>query len=326
MKRREFITLLGGATATWPLAAGAQQPARPVVGIVEPGSLETSRERVAAFLQGLKESGYVDGQNVIIEYRWANTQIDRQPELVADLVRRRVNVIAVFGNAGAMAAKETSTIPTVFYTASDPVELGLVASLNRPGGNLTGATGLGAELAPKRLELLHELIPTAKMIGLLLNPTNPTSTEPQSRDLDPAARLLGLQLHILYASAERDFDTVFATLVQQHADGLAIGADAFLSSRGEQLAALTVRHALPAIAGSREFAAAGGLMSYGGRSADQYRVVGIYAGRILNGEKPADLPVQQATKVELIINLKTAKALGLSVPQLLLGRADEVIE
>jgi putative tryptophan/tyrosine transport system substrate-binding protein len=325
MRRREFITLLGGA-AGWPLAARAQQRAMPVIGIVEAGSLETSRERVTAFLQGLKESGYVDGQNVVIEYRWANAQNEQQAELVADLVRRRVNVIVTLGNPGSLAAKETTTIPTVFYSASDPVELGLVASLNRPGGNLTGATGLGAELAPKRLELLHELIPAAKVIGLLLNPTNATSTEPQSRDLEAAARLLGLQLHILYASAERDFDTVFATLVQQHADGLVIGADAFLSSRGEQLAALTVRHALPAITGSREFAAAGGLMSYGGRSADQYRLVGVYTGRILKGEKPADLPVQQATKVELIINLKTAKALGITVPQLLLGRADEVIE
>jgi putative tryptophan/tyrosine transport system substrate-binding protein len=326
MRRRDFISLLGGAAATWPLAARAQQRAMPVIGIVEAGSLETSRERVTAFLQGLKESGYVDGQNVVIEYRWANAQNEQQAELVADLVRRRVNVIVTLGNPGSLAAKETTTIPTVFYSASDPVELGLVASLNRPGGNLTGATGLGAELAPKRLELLHELIPAAKVIGLLLNPTNATSTEPQSRDLEAAARLLGLQLHILYASAERDFDTVFATLVQQHADGLVIGADAFLSSRGEQLAALTVRHALPAITGSREFAAAGGLMSYGGRSADQYRLVGVYTGRILKGEKPADLPVQQATKVELIINLKTAKALGITVPQLLLGRADEVIE
>jgi putative ABC transport system substrate-binding protein len=327
MERRAFITLLGGAAA-WPLAARAQQP-MPVIGFLSSYSPDAfGQYLVAAFRQGLKETGNFEGRNVTIEYRWAENQYDRLPTMAAALVRRQVAVIAVPGSTpGVLAAKAaTTTIPIVFWIGFDPVAAGLVASLARPGGNLTGVTSLNVELVPKRLELLHELLPTATIVGLLVNPTSPTLAEPTTRDLQAAARTLGLQLHVLHASAERDFDPVFATLTQLRAGALVIGPDPFFNSRSEQLAALTVRHAVPAIYQYREFAAAGGLMSYGGSFTDPARQVGVYTGRILKGDKPADLPVQQSTKVELFINLKTAMALGLTLPLSLLGRADEVFE
>jgi putative ABC transport system substrate-binding protein len=325
MKRRAFITLLGGGAA-WPLAAHAQQPAMPVIGYLNSGSPDLDANLGRAFRQGLGETDYVDGRNLAIEYRWAEDQIDRLPALAADLVRRQVTVIyASGGSSPALAAKAaTTTIPIVFRIGADPVEVGLVASLNRPGGNVTGVSLLNVEVGPKRLELIHELVPRAA-IALLVNPTEPLA-ETQLKDARAAAGTLGLQLHVLYASTEREFDAVFATLAQLRAGGLAIGAGPSLARRIEQLAALTVRHAVPAIHEFREFAAAGGLMSYGTNITDSSRLAGVYAGRILKGEKPADLPVQRSTKIELIINLKTAKALGIAVPQLLLGRADEVIE
>jgi putative tryptophan/tyrosine transport system substrate-binding protein len=327
MRRREFIRLLGGAAATWPMAARAQRPAMPVIGLLGAGSQESDAFRVTAFRQGLYEVGYAEGQNVMIEYRWAEGQYDRFPTLVADLVRRQPAVLVTGSTPAARAAKAaTTTIPIVFSIASDPVQLGLVASLNRPGGNLTGVTYLGVEVGSKRLELLHELVPAAKIMALLINPTSPSLAEPESRDAQTAARALGLQLHLLHASTERDLDAVFATLLQLRADALVIGNDAFFVSRSKQLAALAIRHAVPAISAYREFAEAGGLMSYGGSLAAAFRLQGIYTGRILKGEKPGDLPVQQATKVELVINLKTAKALGLTVPLTLQVAADEVIE
>jgi ABC-type uncharacterized transport system substrate-binding protein len=326
MKRREFITLMGGAAAAaWPIRARAQQPAMPVIGWLGVGSLG-SNALSPAFRQGLSEAGYIEGRNVAIEYRWAENQFDRLPALAADLVRREVTVIIAPAIRPALAAKAaTTTIPIVFSTSSDPVQFGLVASLSRPGGNLTGVTSLSGEVGPKRLELLHEAVPAAALISLLLNPTNPV-TEAFRRDQQAAASILGLRLHVLYASAERDIDAAFATLVQLRAGGLVIGQDAFFISRIEQLAALGLRHAVPTIYQSRDFVAAGGLMSYGGGGTDLGRQAGVYTGRILKGEKPADLPVQQATRVELAINMKTAKALGLTFPLTLLGRADEVIE
>jgi putative tryptophan/tyrosine transport system substrate-binding protein len=328
MRRREFITTLGGAAATaaWPLAARAQQPAIPVIGFLGSGSRE-SDVRVSSFRQGLSETGIVEGRNAAIEYRWAEGQHDRLPALAAEMVRLHVAVIITTSTPGALAAKAaTREIPIVFYIGVDPVEVGFVASLNRPGGQLTGVTNFGVKLGPKQLELAHELVPTATTMALLVNPTSPTLAEPQTRNMQVAARMLGLKLHVLHASADRDFDTVFATLAQLKAGALMIGTDTFFYSRSEHLAALTMRHGVPAIYQYREFAAAGGLMSYGTTIADAYRQVGIYAGKILQGAKPAELPVQQVVKVELIINLKAAKALGLSVPLPLLGRADEVIE
>src|SRR5215211_7789392 len=305
MRRREVITLLGGVAVGWPVAVRAQQPAMPVIGFLHSGSPGPYRRILAAFRQGLNEAGYVEGQNAAIEYRWAHGQYERLPALAAEAA--------------------TTTVPTVFTTAFDPVELGLVASLSRPGGNVTGASQLNVEIGPKRLELVRELIPTATIEGLLVNPTNPVARA-LSRDLEAAAPTLGLQLDILHASTERDIDDAFATLVQRRASALVIVADPFFVSQSEQLGALTLRHAVPSIFQYPEFVDAGGLMSYSGSNADSYRWAGNYSGRILKGEKPADLPVQQSTKVELIINLKTAKALGLVVPTTLLARADEVIE
>jgi putative ABC transport system substrate-binding protein len=326
MKRRDFITFLGGA-AVWPLTARAQQRSMPLVGYLSGRSRNTDTPFLTAFRNGLSETGYVEGRSVAIEYRWADGQYDRLPALAADLVRRQMAVIvAAGGSSPAQAAKATTTmIPIVFQTGDDPVELGLVASLNRPGTNLTGVTSLNTEVMPKRLELLHELVPTATIMAALVNSTSPNA-ETLSREAETAARTLGLQLHVVHATTERDFDTVFANLVQLRARGLVIGSDPFFAGRSEQLAALSVRHAVPTIFQYHEFAAAGGLMSYGGSLTDTYHLVGVYAGRILKGERPANLPVQQSAKVELIINLKTAKALGLTVPITLLGRADEVIE
>jgi putative ABC transport system substrate-binding protein len=326
MRRRAFITVLGSAAA-WPLAARAQQPAMPVIGFLDIGSPGPSAHLASAFREGLKQTGFVENENINIEYRWADGNYDRLLGMATDLVRNQVVVIAATGgNISALAAKAaTTTIPIVFVTGANPVQAGLVASLNRPGGNLTGVTSLGVELGPKRLELLHELVPKAAVIALLVNPAN-QSAEIQVRDIQAAARALGLELHVLHASSERDIDTAFATMSRLRTGALVISPEAFFNIRSGQLAALSVRHAVPAIYTYRAFAAGGGLMSYGGNITDSYRQVGVYTGRILKGEKPADMPVQQSAKVELIINLKTAKALGLTVPLSVLGRADEVIE
>ena len=327
MRRRDFITLLGGAAAVWPFAARAQQPGVPVVGFLNVASPEGYRPMVTAFRQGLQESGYVEGRNVAIEYRWAEGRSDRLPAMAADLVRRQVAVIAATTTPAALAAKAaTTTIPIVFETGGDPIQLGLVVSFNRPGGNVTGVSQLNTEVMPKRLELLHELLPTVTAIALLVNPANPALAEAVLRASRAAVQTLGLHLHVLNASAESDFDAVFANVTQLRAGGLVIGADAFFTSRQEQLAALALRHAVPAVYEYREFVTAGGLLSYGGSLPDSYRLAGVYSGRILKGEKPDELPVQQVTKVEMFLNLKTAKALGITVPLPLLGRADEVIE
>jgi len=327
MKRRDFITLLGGAAAVWPLAARAQQPAMPVVGFLNVESSEGYRPMAAAFRRGLAESGYVEGQNVAIEYRWAEGRGERLPAMAADLVRREVKVIVATTTPAALAAKTATTaIPIVFEIGGDPVALGLVASLSRPGGNVTGVTQLTTGLVPKQLEVLHEMLPTARVMALLVNPTQSATTEVETREAISAARTLGLELHILNASSETDFDGIFAKLIELRAGGLVISAAALFSGRSAQLGELTARHAVPAVYKQREFAAAGGLMSYGTNLVDSYRLVGVYTGRVLKGAKPADLPVQQATKVELFINLKTAKALGITVPLPLSGRADELFE
>jgi putative tryptophan/tyrosine transport system substrate-binding protein len=323
MNRRELL-LLGGALA-WPLAARAQQKAMPVIGFLNSGSLGTSPPNVAAFHQGLSEIGYVEGQNVAIEYRGAEGHYDRLPALAADLVGRKVNVIAALGLPAALAAKSaTTTIPIVF-SAGSPVENGLVASLARPGGNLTGLSIISSELMPKRLELISELVPQAGVIALLVNPNN-ENTERTTRDVEEAARAKRVQLDILKAGTESEIEAAFASLVQLHAGALAVQPDPFFEGRREQLLTLASRHVVPAIYVGREFAAAGGLISYGARFTSHFREVGIYVGRILKGEKPADLPVQQPTTFELVVNLKTAKALGLTVPPSILARADEVIE
>ena len=328
MKRREFITLLGGAAATWPIAARAQQPLMPVVGFLNAASAEGYTRQLTAFLKGLGEAGYVDGRNVTIEYRWADGRSDRLPAMAADLVQRQVAVIAATSTPAALAAKaSTTTVPIVFETGADPVRLGLVANLNRPGGNVTGVTNLIVEVAPKRLQMLHELVPMATSIALLINPSEPTAAETQSRDVLSAARNLGLELHVLNASSESDLDGVFAEVTKMRVGGLVIGGSPFFTSRTKQLGALALRHAVPTVYSYREFAMAGGLLSYGADITDAYHLVGNYIGRILKGDKPGDLPIQQATtRVEMYINLKTAKALGVSIPNTLIGRADEVIE
>ena len=324
MRRREFITLLGGAAA-WPFGARAQQSAMPVIGFLNSVSPTGFSAFLSAFQRGLNETGYFEGRNVTIEYRWAEGKYDRLPAVAADLVQRRVAVIVVNTAAAPVAKAATETIPIVFTTGEDPVKSGLVASLNQPGGNLTGVVSLNAEVGSKRMELLKELIPTATTVAILLNPANPIS-ESLWRDANAASRALGLQLLLLEAGAERELDAVFARLPQLRADALVIGADAFMSSRSVHLAALAASCSVPTISPYRAFVAAGGLMSYGGNNTDASRLAGAYAGRILKGEQPADLPVQQSTKVEFTINLKTAKALGLDVPPTLLARADEVIE
>jgi len=325
MRRREFVTLLGSAAATWPLAVRAQQPASPLIGFLNGGTPEGYADMVAAFHQGLKDQGYVGGDNVAIEYRWARGQYDLLPALVAELIQLKVAVI-VANSTPALAAKAaTTTVPIVFSAPGDPIEFGLVSSLNRPGGNLTGVSSWAAELGPKRLQLLHELVPNATIMAALINPKG-RNAEIQSREFTAAAAALGLQLHVLHASSEADFDRAFSTAAGLRAGGLVISADPLFNAGVERLADLAVRHATPTIYQYREFTAAGALMSYGGAIAENYRLVGIYTGRVLKGEKPGDLPVQLATKLELIINLKTAKALGLSIPPTLLALANEVIE
>jgi putative ABC transport system substrate-binding protein len=330
IRRREFITLLGGTAAAWPLAARAQQPAMPVVGWLSTRSPDVEGPLAAAFRKGLAETGYVEGRNVAIESHWAYGQADRLPALAADLLRRQVSVMTAAGG-GALVIQairaRNPTIPIVFSMASDPVQAGVVASFSRPTGNITGVSNLAIEVGPKRLELLHELVPQASSIALLANPIGGDAFPLQGlQELQAAAQTLGLKLHALRATSERDIDDAFAALPGLRAGGLVIETGPLFTTRMEQLAALTLRHRVPAIFPFREFAAAGGLASYGGNLAETYRLVGIYVGRILKGEKAADLPVQQVTKIELIINLKTAKALGIEVPPSLLARADEVIE
>jgi putative tryptophan/tyrosine transport system substrate-binding protein len=328
MKRRAFITLLGGAVAAWPRAVRAQQPAMPVIGFlsaVSPG--DAMRGRLAALRQALAEGGYVEGRNVAIEYRWAEGRFDRLPELAADLVRRQVSVMIVVSEPGALAAKAaTTTIPIVFGIAEDPVALGLVANIARPGGNLTGVNFLTGELVAKRMEVLRELIPAATRFGVLVNPGDPRRAEAVARDAQVAARSMERQVHVLKASTSGEIDEAFATFARERTDALFVAPDPFFTSRRVQFAIMAARHAIPASYAVREFAEVGGLMTYGTRLEDMYRQVGTYTGRILRGAKPADLPVVQSSKFELVINRQAAKALGLEVPERLLARADEVIE
>ena len=327
IRRREFIVALSSAAFGRPLTARAQQSSLPKIGVLSSKSPSEEARLLVRFRQGLYEIGYVEGHNVAIEYSWAENQNERLQALAADLVRRQVTVIAAVGSTpAALAAKvATTTIPIVFMTAGDPVQLGVVSSMSRPGSNMTGVASFGVEVGPKRAELLHEVVPTATTMALLINPGSPAIAESTTKQVQAAARTLGLNLQVVHASTELDFDTVFATLIQR-AGGLVISPDAFFTARAEQLAALALRHRVPAIYQYPEFTAAGGLMSYGGNLTDLYRQAGVYVGQILKGEKPADMPVQQITKVELIINLKTARALGLTIPPMLLARADEVIE
>jgi putative ABC transport system substrate-binding protein len=326
MRRRDFITLLGGAAVTWPLAARAQQAAMPVIGWLSPGSREADQFRLAMFERGLAETAHVVGKNVALEYRWAEDRHDRLPTLVAELIQRRVSVIAAAGTVASRVAKAaTSTVPIVFLMGIDPVAIGLVASIARPGGNVTGITDLTAEIGPKQLEILHELAPAARRIALLVNPDNPNS-EPLARVLPAAAHILGLEIHVLHASGERDLDAVFARMRELRIEGLVIGVDPLFNSQSVHLAKLATDHSLPSIHVLRQFVTAGGLASYGGGSLEAYRQVGAYCGRVLKGEKPADLPVQQVTKFNLVINRKTADELGLTIPPQLYIFADEVIE
>jgi putative ABC transport system substrate-binding protein len=326
MRRRSFLTSLGASAAAWPLAARSQQLAIPVIGYLRSGTAAGSVKNLAAFRQGLGSIGYVEGRNVAIEYRYADFQNDRLPALAADLLRRQMALIYAGDTTAALAAKAANTmIPIVFRTGADPVSMGLVPNLNRPGGNVTGVSFLATTTVAIRLQMLHEVAPKAAVIGALINPTNPNA-EPNAREAQEAARKLGLELHVLHVSRDQDIDAAFATLVQRRAEALVIDGDTFLSSRMVQLAILSARHVMPAIYSGRDFPDAGGLMSYGASNIDADRLGGVYVGRILKGDKPADLPVQQAVKVELIINLKTAKAIGITFPLTLLGRADEVIE
>jgi putative tryptophan/tyrosine transport system substrate-binding protein len=327
MKRREFITLLGGAAVAWPLSAHGQQPVMPVIGFLNPTSPDTFVDRQRAFRQGLKDTGYVEGENVAIEYRWAENQFDRLQALAAELVRRQVAVIAVAGNATAMAAKAaTTTTPIVFMVPEDPVRLGLVASLSRPGGNATGINFFLGELTAKRLELLRELVPAATRVAVLVNPAYAANTEATLKDIEAAARAKGLQIQVLEASTSREIDAAFATFVRERPSALFVGPGPPFNSRNVQLALLAAFHRIPATYAGRDYVEAGGLMSYGASLTDAYRQVGVYAGRILKGAKPADLPVVQASKLELVINTQTARMLGLTVPPTLLSTADEVIE
>ena len=326
MRRREFIAVIGTATA-WPFVARAQQPNIPLVGFLNVGSSDGYRPMAAAFRQGLQETGYVEGQNVAIEYRWGEGQSDRLPAMLADFIHRQVAVIAATSTPAALAAKSaTKTVPIVFETGGDPIQLGLVTSLSRPSGYVTGVTQLNGQVVPKALEVLHELLPTAKIVALLVNPADPAVAEDQTREAMSAARMLALELHVLKASTEAQLEAVFANLSQSQISGLVIGPEAFFTSHTGQLVALAVRHKVPTVYRGREFAAAGGLVSYGTNPENSYHLAGVYTGRVLKGEKPADLPVQQASKFELYINLKTAKALGITVPLPLSGRADEMIE
>ena len=326
MRRREFIAGLGSA-ALWPLVAQAQQPVIPIVGFLNSQSAQNYQRQLAAFLDGLAEAGYVDGRNVKIEYRWAENHSDRLPALMADLVEKKATVIAATSTPAALAAKAAkTTIPIVFETGFDPIQLGLVTNLNKPSGSITGVTQLNALVTPKRLELLHELVPKANVVGLLVNPANPTLMETETNGAMSAAHSFSITLHVLNAGNEGDFEGVFAKLSELGAGGLVVGADPLFTSRSERLGEIAARHAMPAVFENRSFAAAGGLASYGGNTLDSYRLTGVYVGRILKGEKPANLPVQQGTKLELFINAKSAKALGITVPLPLSGRADEVIE
>jgi putative ABC transport system substrate-binding protein len=327
MRRRSFLAALGGAAAAWPLAARAQQPAMPVIGFLNPTSPDAAADRLRGFRQGLKDTGYVEGETAAIEYRWGEGQFDRLPALATELARRQVAVIAAIGNATAMAANAaTKTIPIVFLATEDPVKLGLVTSLARPSGNATGINFYTGELTAKRLELLHELVPMATRVAVLVNPANASTTETTLRDVAAPARAMGLQIQVLNASTSSEINAVFAMFVREPPDALFVGLDPFLNSRRVQLVNLASRHALPATFSNRDNAEAGGLMSYGANIADAYRQVGVYAGRILKGAKPADLPVVQASKFELVINAETARMLGLTVPPTLLSIADEVIE
>jgi putative tryptophan/tyrosine transport system substrate-binding protein len=327
MKRREFVTLLGCAATAWPLEARAQQqPKMPVVGFLDPTSPDGSAYRLRAFREGLKETGYVESENVAIEQRWAENQMDRLPALAADLVRRQVSVIAALGSAVFTAKASTTTIPIVFIAGEDPVKLGLVASLGRPAGNLTGINIFNVELTAKRLELLRGLVPAATRVAVLVNPALASSTETTLRDVEPAARAMGLQIQVLNASTSREIDAAFATFVRERADALFVSPDPFFATRRVQLANLASHHSIPATYSNREYAEAGGLMSYGANLADAFRQAGVYAGRILKGAKPADLPVVQSSKFELVINHQTARMLGLTLPDKLLAAADEVIE
>jgi putative tryptophan/tyrosine transport system substrate-binding protein len=327
VRRRQFITLLGGAAALWPLAVRAQQLAMPVIGFMHSASAERRRGQVVAFRQGLNEMGFIEGRNVAIEYRWAEDQYERLPQLAADLIRRRVAVIAATGNvASALAAKSaTSVVPIVFSTSGDPVRHGLVASFSRPGGNVTGVTDMSVELEAKQLGLLRELLPDAARVAVLVNPNSP-QTESIITGVETAASAIGLKMEVLTASNNRDIDTAFSNLTQKQISGLLVGVDSLFLSRRLQLAMQAVRHSVPTVFHTREDAEVGGLMSYGPNNTDQYRHVGVYTGRILKGAKPADMPVQRPTKFELVINLQTAKVIGIDVPPTLLARADEVIE